>query len=49
MDTVRKIILAAGGIPTYPFLADDAKGGFTDFEQDVVKRPKSCASAVFSR
>ena len=37
MDTVRKIILAAGGIPTYPFLADDAKGGFTDFEQDVVK------------
>ena len=35
MDTVRKIILAAGGIPTYPFLADDAKGGFTDFEQDV--------------
>lgn len=37
METVRKIILAAGGIPTYPFLADDAKGGFTDFEQDVVK------------
>ncbi len=37
MDTVRKIILAAGGIPTYPFLADDAKGGFTDFEQDVAK------------
>lgn len=37
MDSVRKIILAAGGIPTYPFLADDAKGGFTDFEQDVVK------------
>ncbi len=37
MDTVCKIILAAGGIPTYPFLADDAKGGFTDFEQDVKK------------
>lgn len=37
MEDVRQIILAAGGIPTYPFLADDAKGGFTDFEQDVVK------------
>lgn len=35
MQTVREIILAAGGIPTYPFLADDAKGGFTDFENDV--------------
>ena len=37
MATVRSIILAAGGIPTYPFLADDAKGGFTDFEGDVEK------------
>ncbi|MDR3367251.1 MAG: hypothetical protein LBO71_09855 [Prevotellaceae bacterium] len=37
LDNVCKIILAAGGIPTYPFLADDAKGGFTDFEQDVAK------------
>jgi hypothetical protein len=37
LDTVRRIILAAGGIPTYPFLADDAKGCFTDFEQDVAK------------
>ena len=37
MDTVRQIILAAGGIPTYPFLADDAKGGFTDFEGDLEK------------
>ncbi len=37
MEDVRRIILAAGGIPTYPFLADDAKGGFTDFEQDVKK------------
>jgi hypothetical protein len=37
LETVRQIILAAGGIPTYPFLADDAKGGFTDFEQDVVR------------
>ncbi|MCF0172368.1 MAG: PHP domain-containing protein [Bacteroidales bacterium] len=37
MATVRNIILAAGGIPTYPFLADDAKGGFTDFEGDLQK------------
>jgi len=37
MEKVRQIILAAGGIPTYPFLADDAKGGFTDFEQDIVQ------------
>jgi len=36
-DTVCEIILAAGGIPTYPFLADDAKGEFTEFEQDIEK------------
>ena len=35
MDTVRHIIEAAGGIPTYPFLGDDAKGHFTDFEADL--------------
>ncbi|MGQ1947652.1 PHP domain-containing protein [Geofilum sp. OHC36d9] len=32
MEVVRQIILHAGGIPTYPFLADDSKGQFTDFE-----------------
>ncbi len=37
METVQKIIEAAGGIPTYPFLADDAKGNFTDFEGDLQK------------
>jgi hypothetical protein len=37
MHTVCDIILAAGGIPTYPFLADDAKGGYTDFEGDLEK------------
>jgi hypothetical protein len=37
LDSVCKIILAAGGIPTYPFLADDAKGCFTDFEKDLQK------------
>lgn len=35
METVQRIIEAAGGIPTYPFLADDAKGHFTDFEGDL--------------
>ena len=37
METVRRIIEASGGIPTYPFLADDAKGCFTDFEADLEK------------
>ena len=37
LDDVRKIILAAGGIPTYPFLGDDTNGGFTDFENDIEK------------
>ncbi|MBO5719430.1 MAG: hypothetical protein J6R71_07435, partial [Bacteroidales bacterium] len=40
MKTVCDIILAAGGIPTYPFLADDAKGGYTDFEGDLEKVAK---------
>lgn len=35
MQTVCDIILAAGGIPTYPFLADDANGKYTDFESDL--------------
>lgn len=35
MEKVVQIILAAGGIPTYPFLADDASGTFTDFEKDI--------------
>lgn len=34
-ERVQGIIEAAGGIPTYPFLGDDAKGGFTDFESDL--------------
>ena len=37
MTTVQRIIEAAVGIPTYPFLADDAKGNFTDFEGDLQK------------
>lgn len=35
VDVVKHIIEAAGGMPTYPFLADDAKGTFTDFEGDL--------------
>lgn len=45
MTTVQDIIEAAGGIPTYPFLADDAKGNFTDFEQDLQK----CADILKKR
>lgn len=45
MTTVQRIIEAAGGIPTYPFLADDAKGNFTDFEADLQK----CADILKKR
>ncbi len=31
---IRDIILDAGGIPTYPFLADHNNGSYTDFEKD---------------
>lgn len=37
MQTVCDIIIAAGGIPTYPFLADDAAGKYTDFEGNLEK------------
>nr|WP_319399788.1 hypothetical protein [uncultured Carboxylicivirga sp.] len=33
---IRSIILEAGGIPTYPFLADAVKG-YTDFERELKK------------
>jgi len=32
MEMVCRIILNSGGIPTYPFLADDNNGNFTEFE-----------------
>ncbi len=32
MEMVCRMILESGGIPTYPFLADDNNGNFTDFE-----------------
>jgi hypothetical protein len=44
MEVVRQIILHAGGIPTYPFLADNAKGQFTDFEA-----PKEHAAEILKK
>lgn len=35
VESVCNIIIAAGGIPTYPFLADDTNGNYTDFEKDL--------------
>ena len=39
-DMVCKMILNQGGIPTYPFLADDANGNFTPFEESKEKAAK---------
>ncbi|MEI7831316.1 MAG: hypothetical protein WCI31_16170 [Prolixibacteraceae bacterium] len=36
-ELVCKMILNQGGIPTYPFLADDANGNFTPFEASKEK------------
>jgi len=33
--TIHDIIIRAGGVPTYPFLADDVNGNYTDFEGDL--------------
>jgi len=40
LENVNRIILAAGGIPTYPFLGDNPDGAFTDFESDVARAAK---------
>lgn len=34
VEAVKEIILKGGGIPTYPLLADDKNGNFTEFEND---------------
>ena len=47
MQTVCDIILAGGGIPTYPFLADDAKGDYTDFEGDLERVAKQLTERGF--
>lgn len=41
METVCQMILKAGGIPTYPFLADDNNGNFTEFEGSKEKALKT--------
>ena len=49
MEMVCRIILNSGGIPTYPFLADDNKGSFTEFEApketviEILKRRNICS------
>lgn len=35
VQDICNIIIAAGGIPTYPFLSDDANGSYTDFEGNL--------------
>lgn len=45
--TVSKIILNAGGIPTYPFLADDKNGNYTDFENDLQRVAKELKNRGF--
>lgn len=47
MKTVCEIIIAGGGIPTYPFLADDAKGGYTDFESNLERVAKQLTERGF--
>ena len=47
MESVQAIILAGGGIPTYPFLADDAKGGYTDFEANPEEAAKELTERGF--
>jgi hypothetical protein len=47
VETVQAIILAGGGIPTYPFLADDAKGGYTDFEGNLEEVAKELTERGF--
>ncbi|MFW5820689.1 MAG: hypothetical protein ACOCWA_05325 [Bacteroidota bacterium] len=37
IDEVIRIILDAGGIPTYPVLLDDKEGNYTDYERDFEK------------
>lgn len=44
---VSKIILNAGGIPTYPFLADDKNGNYTDFENDLERVSKELKERGF--
>lgn len=44
---VSEIILNGGGIPTYPFLADDKNGNYTDFENDLEQVAKELEERGF--
>lgn len=35
VETIRKLVIDAGGVPTYPFLGDALDGRCTDFEHDL--------------
>ncbi len=49
MEMACNIIRKSGGIPTYPFLADDSKGNFTEFEAhkneviEILMKRKICS------
>lgn len=47
MQQVQEIIIAGGGIPTYPFLADDTTGNYTDFENDLERVAKQLEERGF--
>lgn len=46
-QAISNIILDAGGIPTYPFLADYNDGLYTDFEADREKAAEKLAESGF--
>ena len=48
MEVVQKIIIAAGGIPTYPFLADFGNKDFTDFEANKEKAVQTLKARGFA-
>ena len=47
MQSVCDIIIEAGGIPTYPFLADNEKGEYTDFENNLERVAKQLTERGF--
>ncbi|MBF6598694.1 MAG: PHP domain-containing protein [Fermentimonas sp.] len=47
LQSVCDIIIAAGGIPTYPFLADNEKGEYTDFENNLERVAKQLTERGF--
>jgi hypothetical protein len=48
LEDVTRIIVAAGGVPCYPVLLDDAKGNLTEFEADAGKLADSLLEKGFS-